>query len=145
MPANGTPLGVLVVALLGWASLALEARQVRRKRDLQIGAHGDDTLVLGQPEGLGAGCGCGWGRRQEVVRRVRAAAAPRGSDCVPARVLVPQGVDQRCFLGRVDGLHQLGLALGVGLLEKRVCVEGVPGTIVRMMDTASARGTRTKR
>ena len=38
VPANSTPLGVLVVALLGGASLALETRQVRRVGELRAGS-----------------------------------------------------------------------------------------------------------
>ena len=123
LPAKRTPLGILVVTLLGRASLALEARQERRVRDPQTGAESGDSLVLTQLEDLCSGRPRR--ARQKVIRRVGAAAAVRLSQLGSGRVLGQERGDQRLFLCRVHGFHQLGLALPVRLFEKHVGLEGV--------------------
>ena len=57
---------------------------------------------------------------------MRAAAAVRSGDLIPAGVLYPQQRKQLSLLCRMHSFHQLRLALGVGLLEENVSFERVP-------------------
>jgi hypothetical protein len=104
-----------MVALLGRAPLALEARQVRGGTDPQTCAEGRDGEIIGHhhdrvPRLTGK-------RRQEEVPRVRPAAAVRFGDFRPGRIFDPQRGEQLRLFRCVHTFHQLGLALGLGFLK----------------------------
>ena len=101
MPANGTPSGVLVVAVLSNAPHTLEARQESRKLDPQPCADSGEELIRGHLQSFTGKLRSAGGLGQEKVPRVLTAAAVGLGDLGAGWVLEPQRGVQLLLLGGV--------------------------------------------